>query len=167
MIFTSWTTCGILRGTIRGDPQETLYCVRSHFYFSGHEAEKSVWVSDPSSSKKQQHESQLTMSGSSRHIGTCMCMCVCVYMCVRVCAYVCECVQRAHRHEMVLPASTSRRKGTAMQTSVGWFFHLECFSWSEGATKIGCCAELYTWQCQWFDLTPHITQAMKISHHII
>jgi len=62
-----WT----LRGTIRGDPQETLCRVRSPIRFvrsfilsrcNNNEAERSIWVMGPSSGKEQQCGSDAKLS---------------------------------------------------------------------------------------------------------
>jgi hypothetical protein len=58
------------RGTIRGDPQETLYCIRSPILFvrsiiltcNHNEAERSVWVICSSSEKEQQCGSHAKLS---------------------------------------------------------------------------------------------------------
>jgi len=113
----------ILRGTIRGDPQVTLYHLRSPILFirlvifmcNHNEAERSVWVNGPSSGKEQQCGSQSKMSGTSWH------------------AYVCAESARAWARELVEALGT-----TAMQSysSAKWFFHLGGLSWSEGVSII-------------------------------
>ena len=107
--------------------------VRSVILMCNHnEAEKSsVWVNGPRSGKEQQCGSQSKMSGISRH------------------TYVCAEGARAWARELVEALGT-----ISLQThsSAGWFFHLGGLSWSEGRSST-CCAESYTLQWRWFDLT--------------
>ena len=79
VLVINWQHVSILRGTIRGDPQEILCRVRSPILFvrsviltcNHNEPERSVWVNGPSSGKEQQCGSHAKLSGTSRHTYMC------------------------------------------------------------------------------------------------
>jgi hypothetical protein len=117
----NWQIVNSKRYYSRGDPQETLYCVRSPIRFvrsssilmcSHDEAERSVWVNGPSSRKEQKCVSHAKLSGTSRH------------------TYVCTESARAWARELVEALGTSDANNSLLSWTV---FPPWRPSWSKGA----------------------------------